>query len=226
MKKPIIIVGVILGLAVVSWVLILIARGQSYELSFVDPVLGSEDAPVLIEEFSDFQCPACAASAPIVKEALTNYPTQVKFVYKDFPLASIHPQARPAAIGVLCAAQQGKFEEFHDSIFENQADWTTGGGNIQDYMSNLVDENEINRQEWEACISSRDAKKAVDANFDEGRSRGVNSTPTFFVNGTQITPPQSVFQWIQAIDKALEEKGIEPENRSMNDELKAENIVE
>lgn len=208
MKKPMIIGGGILGAILITWGLIWLAQGESYQLSVLDPIIGDENAPVLIEEFSDFQCPACGAVAPVLKEALKNYTDEVKLSYKDFPLASIHPQARTAAAGALCAAQQDEFQSFHDALFENQSQWAEQGGDVREFMLGLVNTLGLDQQEWETCIDSRDVKKAIDADFEEGRSRGVNATPTFFVNGEQIQTPQSVFQWIQLIDGELEKQGI------------------
>ncbi len=212
MKKLYAIIGGLVGSVLIIWGLIFIAQGESYDLAIVDPAIGPNEAPILIEEFSDFECPACGANAPILKEALQEYPTQVKFVYKDFPLSSIHPQAREAAAGVLCAAQQGKFQEFHDGVFAEQSTWSGETGDITPYLATLVDEQGIDKAEWETCIASRQAKKAVDADFSEGRSRGVNSTPTFFLNGELVQTPQSVFQWIQLINTELEAQGLTPEN--------------
>jgi protein-disulfide isomerase len=84
------------------------------------PVKGPADAPITIVEFSDYQCPFCARSEPLVKEALAAYPTQARVVFKHFPLTSIHPNAMPAALAAAAAQQQGKFWEMHEKLFANQ----------------------------------------------------------------------------------------------------------
>lgn len=85
-----------------------------------DPVKGPANAKVTIVEFSDFQCPYCLQAYATVKQIMDAYPNDVKFVYKQFPLNSIHPQAQKAAEASLCAHEQGKFYEYHDKLFESQ----------------------------------------------------------------------------------------------------------
>lgn len=88
-------------------------------------VRGKAGAPVTIVEFSDFQCPFCSRAHPTVKQVLESYGDKVTFVYKHFPLISIHPRAQKSAEAAECAKDQGKFWEFHDQLFENQTDWSS-----------------------------------------------------------------------------------------------------
>lgn len=84
---------------------------------------GPEGAPITLIEFSDFECPFCERAFPTVKQILKEYDGKVRFAYKHYPLTSIHPKAQKAAEVSECAKDQGKFWEFHDKLFENQADW-------------------------------------------------------------------------------------------------------
>lgn len=88
-------------------------------------VRGKSDAPVMIVEFSDFQCPFCSRVHPTVKQVIKEYGDKVALVYKHFPLNSIHPRAQKAAEAAECAKDQGKFWEFHDQLIENQTDWAS-----------------------------------------------------------------------------------------------------
>jgi len=91
------------------------------DINSTDPVEGPTNAKVTIVEFSDFQCPACISAFPVVNQVLQAYPNQIRFVYKEFPLTSIHPYAQKAAEAALCANAQGKFWEFHDKLFSIQS---------------------------------------------------------------------------------------------------------
>ncbi len=86
---------------------------------------GGEDAYVTIIEYSDFQCPACASVAPMLQQLAAAYPNDVRLVYRHFPLVSIHPNAQKAAEAAEAAGAQGKFWEYHDTLFANQADFAS-----------------------------------------------------------------------------------------------------
>lgn len=88
-------------------------------------VMGKKDAPITIVEFSDFQCPYCSKAHPTVKQVMSEYKDKVQLVFKHFPLVSIHPRAQITAEAAECAKDQGKFWEFHDQLFEHQADWSS-----------------------------------------------------------------------------------------------------
>ncbi len=212
-NKGLIIGGVIAGVIIVTGGLMLLAGGGGYELTVLDPISGPEDAPIVIEEFSDYQCPSCRASAPIIAAAVAEFPTQVKFVYKDFPIAS-HSNARSAASAALCAAQQNQFKEFHDSLFESQQVWASPSVNADEHFTNIAVEHGLDIEDWNLCRNSRDARQAVQANVDEGFERGVTGTPTFYFNSEKIETPASVFAWINLIQSELEKQGITPENKN------------
>ena len=86
-----------------------------------DPVMGDPDAPITIIEFSDFQCPFCEKFHPTSQQVLQEYGDDVRWVYRHFPLDSIHPRARPSAMASECADEQGKFWEFANTLFANQS---------------------------------------------------------------------------------------------------------
>jgi len=221
-NKGLILGGIVGGVILVTAGLFWLAGGGGYELKTTDGTVGPADAPILIEEFSDFQCPACRANAPIVGAALKEFPTQVKFVYKDFPI-STHANARSAASAALCAAQQDMFKPYHDKLFEDQQVWASPTASTEEYYTNLAVELGLDLEDWDQCRNSRDARQAVQADVDEGFDRGVTGTPTFFVNGEQVETPASVFAWINLIEQELEKKGLTPENSlDQEDELTEE----
>lgn len=203
---------VVIGLVIISGGLIILAQGGSYDLKTLSGTRGPEGAPILIEEYSSFQCPACKAAAPILAAALNDFPTQVRFEYKDFPLSQ-HANSRPAAAAALCAAQQDKFFEYHDRVFEDQSQWA-GSADSDSYFVNLAVELDLDINSWEECRNSRTVRQAIQDDVNEGTERGVDSTPTFFVNGNKIEAPTSVFGWIQALEKELERQGLTAENKA------------
>ena len=162
-----------------------------------DPSVGPADAPVTIVEFSDFQCPFCARSAIVVHEILDTYGDQVRFVYRDYPITSIHPFAQKAAEAGECADDQGKFWELHDIIFTNQDRISVD--HLKGYAKDLGMDTDV----FNACLDSGKYETEVLKDLMDGQNAGVSSTPTFFVNGEMIVgaKPFSVFQAV--IDSKL-----------------------
>lgn len=145
-----------------------------------DPSFGSPDAKVVIVEFGDFQCPFCRQAMPVVKEILKDYGDKVFFVYRDFPLESVHPQAVPAALAGECAHEQGKFWEMHDKIFENQEQLSVKNFKIWAIQIGL------NSIQFGNCLDSSKYFAEVEQDLQAGIAAGVRATPTFFVNGQKI----------------------------------------
>ncbi len=163
-----------------------------------DPSLGPKNAPVTIVEFSDFQCPYCISwYQQVYKRLLIDYKDKIRFVYKDFPLYSIHPEAGAAAEAANCAGQQDAYWKYHDALFEGKNGLGTAA--YTQYATELG----LNVDLFNKCMSEHLSKKDVDADYKYGSSLGVSSTPTFFVNGLAVVgaQPYEVFQ--QIIDKEL-----------------------
>jgi protein-disulfide isomerase len=140
------------------------------------PVLGPADARIAIVEFSDFQCPYCAQAVQKIGAVMKAFPTQVKLIFKQFPL-EMHSQAELAAQAALAAHQQGKFWQLHDLMFANrthlsrQEILTLAGGLKLDMMRFTRD------------MDNPDTRKAVERDESEGEQAGVGGTPTFFIDG-------------------------------------------
>ena len=161
------------------------------------PSLGPSDAPIVIVEFSDFQCPFCRRfQSDTYQSLLDAYPGQIRFVYRNLPLTSIHPNAMPAAIASMCAKDQNAYWEYHDKLFSSeQLDQDT-------YIRYAADLG-LDTEKFTACLSSgsHDAEIQDDMNF--AIDLGVQSTPTFFVNGLAIVGAQPLENFKQIIDKEL-----------------------
>ncbi|MDP9347739.1 MAG: DsbA family protein [Gemmatimonadota bacterium] len=162
--------------------------------------LGSENAPVVIWEFADYQCPGCANFAtfisPLIKERLVNS-GQARFVFYDFPLVGNHPHAFLAARAGRCANEQGRFWEYHDVIFAKQPTWSRErdpAGLFVDYAQQVG----LDRGKFEACLYSDRYAREVTESMQFGQAQGVEGTPSLFVNGKRL-PQIPDFQELQAI---------------------------
>jgi len=169
-----------------------------------DPFLGDKDASVTIVEFSDFQCPFCARAATgAIAELKTNEIAdgEVKFVYKDFPLSSIHPNAQKAAEAAQCAHDQNKFWEYHDMLFANQR--ALAIDDLKGYAADLgLDTNEFND-----CLDSGKNKAEVESDLAQATAAGGRGTPYFVVIGpdgkTQVVSGAQPYQNFQAAIQAV-----------------------
>ena len=167
-------------------------------------IRGPKDAKVTIVEFSDFQCPFCAQSAPIIDEVMKQYPKEVNFVYKQFPLTSIHPMALGAAKAAVAAGKQGKFWEMHNAMFESK-------GQLQpDKLKEYAGKIGLDVPRWEKDMSSPEVSAAIDADVKDASSAEVRGTPTFFVGGKRLQN-RSTEGFKTMIDDAL--KGGAPEKK-------------
>jgi len=150
-----------------------------------DPAKGNPDASVVIVEFSDFQCPFCSRfyhqTLPLIQE---NYidTGKVKFVYRDLPLDSLHPNARPAHIASECADEQGMFWGYHDILFENQAQWNRlGPADLTSALIQYASSLGLDSASFESCLGSQTIADEVNADYLQGVSYGATGTPAFFI---------------------------------------------
>lgn len=148
---------------------------------------GNLDSTIVLVEYSDFQCPACRARLPMINNIVDEFSSHIKFVYRHFPLRSIHANAQLAAQSTEAAGLQGSFWEMHDMIFENQGDWSDLQGDIaKDTFTKYAVELGLDPIQFAADINSRAVKDAVNSDFDAGIDAHVGGTPTFFLNGTEF----------------------------------------
>ena len=142
-------------------------------------IKGNPEAEITILEFSDFECPYCQRFNQTMNEAMKNYPNDIKWVYRHFPLSS-HREARPSAEASECAAEQGKFWEFHDGLFANQSRL---GKNL--YLE-LARESKLDLDSFEECFDSRKYKDKVEEDYQDGIALGIKGTPGNFINRTPL----------------------------------------
>ena len=159
--------------------------------------LGPADAPITIVEFSDYQCPYCRKWHDEVYESLlAAYPGKIKFVYRNLPLTSIHPDAQAAAEAAMCAGEQNVYWQYHDKLFSSEI---LGNGAYDQYAREL----NLDMTMFDACISAQKYKDVIQADSDFALNLGVRSTPTFFINGLAIVGAQPLDVFKQVIDKEL-----------------------
>lgn len=169
-------------------------------ISSSDRVLGNKDAKVTLVEYSDFQCPACGAYYPIVKQLNLELAGRIQFVYRHFPLRQTHANANLAALSAEAAGKQNKFWEMHDMIFENQNKWS-GEKNAKDLFVEYAQKLNLDIEKFKIDLDSDEVQEKVTNDYQSGIRLGVNATPTFFLNGTKLQNPASY----EAFKKLLEE---------------------
>lgn len=198
MKKVAIWVGVVAIITASIWGLIALVNSPTpaSNISNLPPVstediaTGPKDAKVILTEYADFQCPACAAYHPLVKQLLAEFPKDIYFVYRFFPLTNIHQNALLSSQAGFAANLQGKFWQMHDMIYENQKSWVNEGNAMEIFVS-YAKKIKLDIDKFKKDINSDETKKFVEGELNQAISIGVNSTPTFFINGKKIQNPRS-----------------------------------
>ena len=155
-----------------------------------DPIIGNPDAPITIIEFSDFQCPFCARfHVETLPSIMNEYidKGQVKLVFRDFPIQSIHPNALPASVASECANEQGKFKEMHDKLFENQKEWSNQSlDNVMIVFTQYSLDIGLEEEKFDTCLKNGKYVEEIQKDLDDGRNYGITGTPGFFVGNDQI----------------------------------------
>ncbi|PTL82618.1 thioredoxin domain-containing protein [Vitiosangium sp. GDMCC 1.1324] len=169
------------------------------QVAATGPAKGPEGAPVTIVEFSDFQCPFCSRAIGTVEEVLKAYPNQVRLVFRQFPL-EFHKQAPKAAEAALCANDQGKFWEMHDTLFANQKELEVP--KLKEYAKKVG----VDSAKFDKCLDSGEKAATVQADMADGQKVGVNGTPAFFINGILLSGAQPFDEFKSVIDSELQAK--------------------
>ncbi|HUU48505.1 MAG TPA: DsbA family protein [Nitrosopumilaceae archaeon] len=155
-----------------------------------DPMRGDPNAPITIVEFSDFQCPFCARfHVQTLPSLLEEYidAGKVNLVYRDFPIPSIHPNALPAAVAAECANEQGKYWDYHDTLFEKQSDWSRLDSNaVIVKFSQYATEIGLEQEQFDSCLDTGKYLEEVQGDLSDGRAYDVTGTPGFFIGNDQI----------------------------------------
>lgn len=163
-------------------------------------IIKAPNAKVTIVEFGDFQCPACGSAHPTVKQVLKDYEGKVTFVWRHFPLP-MHKNATLAAIASEAAADQGKFWEMHTMLFDNQKDWGESNKAKETFVS-YAEKLGLDTAKFSEALDKKFNAERIQSDQDAGIALGVNSTPTFFINGVKENGVLTYDEFKQKIDAA------------------------
>lgn len=177
-----------------------------------DPMKGDPNAPITIIEFSDYECPFCerfyANTLPLIEENYINT-GKVNFVYRDFPIQSIHRNAATAAVAAECADDQNSFWSFHDMIFENRDTWRKlDGVNLLNEFEQYAVTLGLNSEEFDTCLESGKYLDEVRKDLQDGQKYGITGTPGFFIGNedigyTLVSGAQPYQNFEKVLDKML-----------------------
>lgn len=177
----------------------------SLEINQADQFVGQIDSQVVLVEYGDYQCPACAAYHSVVKQVIDEYEDRILFVYRHFPLPQ-HRNAKMASYASEAAGVQEKFWEMHDFLYDNQSRWTTlSPSNFQSYLNDYAEEIGLDVEKFVADMSNESIKLKVNSDLVGGQKIGVRGTPSFFLNNEQIFP-RSYEEIKNLIDSSLNDQ--------------------
>ncbi|MDP3964184.1 MAG: thioredoxin domain-containing protein [bacterium] len=210
MKRWITWLSVIVGIAIVvgGFVWAVVNSNPAENTPLADTVVdtdwtkGNQDASVVLVEYSDLQCPACASYEPMIKQVIENFSEDVLFVYRHFPLKSIHPNAEEAGWAAEAAGQQDAFWEMHDILFNRQTAWSALS-NPKDTFIDYAKELGLNAEQFDTDYESDTARDKVNSDYQSGVRSSVQGTPTFFINGETISNPRTYDEFANIITNAL-----------------------
>lgn len=155
--------------------------------TIADHVFGKVDSKVVLIEYGDFQCPSCGSAHPQIKAVTEEYKDKIAFIFRNFPLTTIHPNARAASATVEAAGLQGKYWEMHNLVYESQADWKDLTGTARtDKFSSYADSLNLNKDQFLKDTAGSKVNKKISFDQALGKKINVNATPSFYLNGEKL----------------------------------------
>ena len=164
-------------------------------------ITGNLRAPLTLVEFGDFECPACSLSEEVARQIRAQYADRIRFVFRQFPLSKIHPQAEKAAEASECTAEQGKFWEGLEKLYAEQADLS------EDALKRYARELGLDQSRFNQCLASGETASRVTQDLADGHALGVRATPTFFIGPRMIEGPMEFGQLSQLVEQELASRG-------------------
>lgn len=149
-------------------------------------VIGKKDSKVVLIEYGDYQCPGCGSAYAPIKALTEKYESKMAFAFRNFPLTTIHPNARAAAAAAETAGLMGKYWEMHDKLYENQNEWQSANANDRtSIFSSYAESIGLNKDEFVKNLTEKSSQVNQKISFDQalGKKSGVSGTPTFYLNG-------------------------------------------
>ena len=186
-----------------------IIGAESRNGDIADHEIGSKSPKVTIIEYADYQCPGCSAAAPKAKALVEKYKDHVRLIFRNFPIASSHPNARAAAAVAEAAGLQGKFWEMNKLLYTNQDAWKNANITDRDNIfKSYAEQLKLNIDQYKTDLASNKVKNKIDFDMALGRKHGVAATPTFYVNGKN-TEMDSSGSIESSVKEALKKAGVE-----------------
>lgn len=213
MSKPTLFFSITLLVVGVVVVLMLLVKGASgldggntvtlkTPLSSSDWTRGSASSTkAVLIEYADFQCPACASYHPLVKELEKDFSNDLVVAYRHFPLPQ-HRNAVMASVAAEAAGKEGRFWEMHDLLFEKQAEWSDVSDPTEIFLG-YANTLGLNTESFAEALADASLKAKVEQHKLDGVKNGVNSTPTFFLNGVRLINPLSYPAFKEVVEKAI-----------------------
>lgn len=216
--------------------LVLLSKKDSVDVASLDPakavsettteigdqVYGNKASKVVLIEYGDFQCPGCAGAFPQLKKIKETYKEQIAFIFRNFPLTAIHPNALAASTAAEAAGLQGKFWQMHDKLYENQNAWSAiDASKRTDIFAGYAQDLGLNVDQFKTDLSDPKVTAKISRDRALGNKLGVDSTPTVYLGSTKLTEEETS-DLVQAegeklmdkLDAALKAAGVEPPKRS------------
>lgn len=184
--------GLIIGLTVLAIVIFGGSKNSADVSVLLDPPTdqdwstGSKDAKYTLLEYSDFQCPACAAYVPTIKKLISQYGQDLRLVYRHFPLP-YHQSSQAAALAAEAAGAQGKFFDMYEKLFASQTQWASSGQE-DSYFAAYAKELNLNTDKFKNDYTSSTLVQKIESNYQSGLKNKLQATPTFYLNGQKISP--------------------------------------
>ena len=180
-----------------------VASDQSGNIA--DNVSGKIDSKVMLIEYADYQCPGCAGVYPTIKSVTEEYADRIAFVFRNFPLTTIHANAKAAAATSEAAGLQGKFWEMHDKIYTTQSSWSNlSESDRVEFFANYAKDLSLDIDKFNKDIVSSSVSHKISFDLAVGKKAEVDSTPTFFLNGVKLD--QSVWADAAKLKEAIDEE--------------------
>jgi len=196
------IIGVLIVIGIIGGAVIF---GKSDEAAGTpsDHFYGQETSTVTLTEYGDFECPACGAFFPLVKQVKEQFKDKIRFEFKNFPLVQIHGNTTAAHRAAEAASKQGKFWEMHDLLYERQASWRSqgavthtgqqlSGNNPTGIFEGYATELGLDLDQYKADVKASNTIATINADIAKGKEAGVTGTPTFFLNGKKIEDQSTI----------------------------------
>ena len=162
---------------------------------------------VQLVEFGDYQCPACGAAYPNVKQLMKDYDGKVTLYFRNFPLTQIHQNATLGAEAAEAAGDQGKYWEMHDKLYENQKDWSElSATEAENKIVGYAQELGLDTGKFKSAVDNEQFKQVIDQDTADGNALGIDATPTFYLNGTKLSGGYDYATLRDAVNAALGQK--------------------